>query len=44
VQVDVDNDKEMYKIINSSIGTKFVSRWSDLMCGLALKAVRTVSL
>jgi len=34
----------MYKIINSSIGTKFVSRWSDLMCGLALKAVRTVSL
>jgi hypothetical protein len=34
----------MYKIINSSIGTKFVSRWSNLMCGLALKAVRTVSL
>lgn len=44
VEVDVDNDAEMYKIINSSIGTKFVSRWSELMCGLALKAVRTVSL
>lgn len=44
VTVDVDNDEEMYKIINSSIGTKFVSRWSKLMCSLALKAVRTVSL
>lgn len=44
VEVDVNNDEQMYKIINSSIGTKFVSRWSDLMCGLALKAVRTVSL
>ena len=33
----------MYGLIQSSIGTKFVSRWSNLMCGLALKAVRTVS-
>ncbi|KAF2133826.1 t-complex protein-like protein 1 gamma subunit [Dothidotthia symphoricarpi CBS 119687] len=42
--VNINDDKEMYRIINSSIGTKFVSRWSDLMCSLALKAVRTVSL
>lgn len=41
--VDIDNDDEMYKLIQSSIGTKFVSRWSKLMCDLALKAVRTVS-
>ncbi|KAI5289538.1 T-complex protein 1 subunit gamma [Ascosphaera aggregata] len=41
--VDVNDDKAMYSLIQSSIGTKFVSRWSDLMCGLALKAVRTVS-
>ena len=33
----------MYQLISSSIGTKFVSRWSELMCNLALKAVRTVS-
>jgi T-complex protein 1 subunit gamma len=33
----------MYGLISSSIGTKFVSRWSELMCGLALKAVRTVT-
>lgn len=44
VEVDINDDEQMYKIINSSIGTKFVSRWSDLMCSLALKAVRCVSL
>ncbi|KAI9848387.1 MAG: T-complex protein 1 subunit gamma [Sclerophora amabilis] len=41
--VDTGDDKAMYKLISSSIGTKFVSRWSELMCNLALKAVRTVS-
>lgn len=43
IPVDIDNDKSMYTLIQSSIGTKFVSRWSQLMCSLALKAVRTVS-
>ena len=33
----------MNQLISSSIGTKFVSRWMDLMCDLALKAVRTVT-
>ena len=42
--VDIDDDKAMYSLIQSSIGTKFVSRWSELMCSLALKAVRTVSM
>ncbi|TGJ82840.1 hypothetical protein E0Z10_g5925 [Xylaria hypoxylon] len=41
--IDVDDNKAMNNLISSSIGTKFVSRWSDLMCSLALKAVRTVS-
>ncbi|KAI9807151.1 MAG: T-complex protein 1 subunit gamma [Sarcosagium campestre] len=41
--VDVEDDKSMYELIASSIGTKFVSRWSELMCNLALKAVRIVS-
>ncbi|MCJ1441366.1 MAG: T-complex protein 1 subunit gamma [Stictis urceolatum] len=40
--VDISNDKSMHELISSSIGTKFVSRWSELMCGLALRAVRTV--
>lgn len=41
--VNVDNEKEMLALIKTSIGTKFVSRWSDQMCALALKAVRTVA-
>ncbi|KAK9464005.1 chaperonin Cpn60/TCP-1 family [Lipomyces oligophaga] len=41
--VDVNDDKQMLSIISSSIGTKFVARWSPLMCNLALQAVRTVS-
>ncbi|EPQ30618.1 uncharacterized protein PFL1_02142 [Pseudozyma flocculosa PF-1] len=43
IPVDIDNEKDMLALIKTSIGTKFVSRWSDLMCKLALKAVRTVS-
>ena len=41
--VDINNDKAMYELIASSINTKLVSRWSELMCNLALKAVRTVT-
>jgi T-complex protein 1 subunit gamma len=33
----------MLSLIKTSIGTKFVIRWSDLMCKLALQAVRTVA-
>jgi T-complex protein 1 subunit gamma len=42
--VNIDSDKEMMKIIKASIGTKMVARWSELMCRLALDAVRTVAL
>ncbi|KAK4331832.1 T-complex protein 1 subunit gamma [Rhodotorula toruloides] len=43
IPVDPSNEDEMLKLIKTSIGTKFVSRWSDMMCKLALKAVRTVA-
>lgn len=43
VPVDVSSEKDMLAIIKTSIGTKFVSRWSDLMCRLALDAVKTVA-
>lgn len=33
----------MLSLIKTSIGTKFVIRWSDLMCRLALQAIRTVT-
>lgn len=43
IPINVNNDEEMLSLIKTSIGTKFVVRWSDLMCNLALQAVRTVA-
>ena len=41
--VDVASDEEMLSIISSSIGTKFINRWSKQMCQMALDAVRIVT-
>ena len=43
VPIDTTDDAQMLALIKTSIGTKFVIRWADLMCRLALEAVRTVS-
>ena len=43
IPIDTNDDVAMYQLVSSSIGTKFVSRWSKLMCNLALTAVRTVA-
>ncbi|KAG5359104.1 T-complex protein 1 subunit gamma [Yarrowia sp. C11] len=43
VPVDVNNEAAMKKLIAASIGTKYVSRWSEQMSALALKAVKTVA-
>lgn len=43
IPIDTSNDEEMLSLIKTSIGTKFVMRWSDLMCKLALEAVRVVT-
>ncbi|PIL32657.1 hypothetical protein GSI_05361 [Ganoderma sinense ZZ0214-1] len=43
IPIDVNDDEQMLSLIKTSIGTKFVMRWSDLMCKLALQAVRTVA-
>lgn len=43
IPINTSDDKEMLALIKTSIGTKFVMRWSDLMCKLALQAVRTVT-
>lgn len=43
-KVDGNKREELLKVVRSCIGTKFVSRWGDLMCGLALDAVQTVVL
>jgi T-complex protein 1 subunit gamma len=41
--VDESNREEMLTVVKASLGTKFVARWSDLMTGIALDAVTTVS-
>jgi len=42
VPIDINSDEEMNKILRSCIGTKFVSQWGDLICNLAIRAVRKV--
>jgi len=43
-KLDPTNRNELLKVVRSCLSTKFVSRWGDLMCNLALDAVQTVSL
>lgn len=42
IPVDTSNRDTMLNIINSSITTKVISRWSSLACNIALDAVKTV--
>ncbi|KAJ4463014.1 putative T-complex protein 1 subunit gamma [Paratrimastix pyriformis] len=41
--VDVTNEAEMYKIIRTTLSTKFAARWMDQMCRMALQAVLRVA-
>ena len=40
--IDIEDREALLSVIASSIGTKFISRWSDLMCGLALDGILCV--
>eukprot|EP01121_Diplochlamys_sp_Union-15-3_P016944 TRINITY_DN586_c0_g1_i3.p1 TRINITY_DN586_c0_g1~~TRINITY_DN586_c0_g1_i3.p1 ORF type:complete len:545 (-),score=104.89 TRINITY_DN586_c0_g1_i3:74-1708(-) len=42
VEIDINNKAQVMNVIKSCIGTKFISRWSDLMCQLAYDAVNIV--
>lgn len=42
IPVDIENEEAMIKLIKSSIGTKYINKWSRKMCELSLKAVKTV--
>jgi len=42
IQINLENDDDVRKIVSSCIGTKFSSKWGDLIVDLAVKAVRTV--
>lgn len=43
VPVDIENEEAMIKLIKASIGTKYINKWLQKMCELALKAVKTVT-
>ena len=43
VKVDVSDPERMRSLIRSCIGTKFVSRYGDLICDMALDAVLKVT-
>ncbi|XP_076373654.1 chaperonin containing TCP1 subunit 3 [Tachypleus tridentatus] len=40
--VDINNQEQMTNIIKSCIGTKFIGKWGNLACQIALDAVKTV--
>ncbi len=40
--IDIDSDSELGNIIKCCLGTKFASKWDNLISDLALKAVKTV--
>lgn len=42
VEIDVDNEEDITKIVRSCIGTKFAHKWGSLVVDLAIKAVKTV--
>ena len=42
IPIDLENDKDLVKIVTSTIGTKFSSKWGDLIVKLAVNAVRKV--
>lgn len=43
IEVKADDEKEIERIVKSSIATKFVSEWGDLICRMAFQAVKKVS-
>ena len=42
VEIDIDNEADIHKIVTSCIGTKFSHKWGDLLVDLAIKATKTV--
>jgi T-complex protein 1 subunit gamma len=44
ITIDINDRAEMKRIIQSCIGTKFIRKWSDLACDIAIDATKTVLL
>lgn len=42
VELKAEDDKEIEKIVKSSVATKFISEWGDRVCKMAIEAVKKV--
>jgi len=42
--IDMEDKAEVRKVVQSCVGTKFIAKWSDLACDIAMDAVKTVSM
>jgi len=42
--IDLNDKATVRKVIESCIGTKFISKWSDMACDIAMEAVKTVTI
>jgi len=42
IKIDINKDEEIFKALNSCVGTKFASRWGSLIADLAIKATRII--
>merc|ERR1712102_154857 len=42
--IDLSDKVAVRKVIQSCVGTKFISKWSDLACDIAMDAVKTVTI
>merc|ERR1739844_60698 len=42
--IDLDDAVAVRKVIQSCVGTKFIAKWSDLACDIAMDAVKTVTM
>jgi len=43
-EVNVNEKEEMKKIVKSAIGTKFINKWCELACDMAITSVSTVAM
>lgn len=44
IAIDIKDRSKMAEVVKACVGTKFISRWSDLAVNIALDAVQTVTL
>merc|ERR1719499_1700782 len=42
--IDLNDKVAVRKVIQSCVGTKFISKWSDMACDIAMDAVKTVTI